>query len=77
MDLRAAIPRIFTVVDRTLRKQFPSDYDKRCLYIAFATSALLNELDIESHIVGGDFLSFVVSTSGQRAGLQGFGGGEE
>ncbi len=78
MRIDTAISRALSVVDRTLRKEFPRDYDKRCIYAAFAICALLHDLDIEANIVGGDFVAFVVSQSGDRAGLQGFGNaGEE
>jgi hypothetical protein len=76
MNLESAIARTFGIVDRTLRREFPDDYDKRCMYAAFACSALLEDLGFDANIVGGDFLAFIVSTSGQRAGLQGFGEGQ-
>lgn len=62
------------VVDRALRATFPGDYDKRCLYSAFATCTLIQDAGYSASIVGGRFLAFVVSETGDRAGLQGFGG---
>jgi hypothetical protein len=76
MNLQSTIARVFAAVDRSLRKEFLLDYDRRCMYAAFGTCALLQNAGIEANIVGGDFVAFVVSTSGQRAGFQGFGSGE-
>jgi len=75
MNLTSTIVRIFAVVDRALRREFPDDYDKRCMYAASATCLLLQETGHEAHIYGGDVVAFVVSKAGDRAGLQGFGGG--
>jgi hypothetical protein len=77
MIIESAIVRALGVVDRALRKDFPEDFDKRCMYAASATCVLLHEAGFESTIVGGDFVAFVVSASGHRAGMQGFGGGKD
>jgi hypothetical protein len=71
------VERVLTVVNRTMRREFPSDFDSRCAYAAFAIRALLNEMGYKAQVVGGDFVAFVVSTDGQRAGLQGFGFGQD
>lgn len=73
MRIDSVIARALYVVDRALRSEFPDDYDKRCLYAAFGTCALIQDAGFEANIAGGEFLAFVVSKSGQRAGLQGFG----
>ena len=77
MRIESTIRRVLFVVDRCLRKEFPDDYDKRCMYGAFATSVLLQDAGLEANIAGGDFLAFVVSRRGDEAGLQGFGLGED
>jgi hypothetical protein len=76
MNLRQ-LERILTVVDRTLRKEFPSDFHKRCAYAAIGTRRLLQAAGVDAELIGGDFLAFVVSQDGNRAGIQGFGGGEQ
>jgi hypothetical protein len=65
------------VVVRSLRKEFPDDFHKRCYYAAFAMRALLRDAGVEAEIVGGDFVAFIVSSNGARAGMQGFGFGKE
>lgn len=77
MRIESAIIRTLSIVDRALRKEFPGDYDKRCLYAAFATCALLQDAGFDANLVGGDVLAFVVAVSGERAGLQGFGFGSD
>lgn len=71
------ILRLLTTVVRSIRKEFPTDFYKRCSYAAFATRALLLDAGVESEIVGGDFMAFIVSKNGARAGMQGFGFGKE
>jgi hypothetical protein len=71
------LERILTVVERTLRKSFPDDYHKRCAYSAFGIYTLLKDADVPAHLVGGDFVAFVMSLDGQRAAVQGFGFGED
>ena len=73
MIVEKALERSFAIVDRTLRNSFPDDYHKRCMYAAFGLQALLHDLGVEAEVVGGDMLTFVVSRSGQQAGMQGFG----
>jgi hypothetical protein len=77
MILEGTIIRALSVVDRALRKEFPGDFDKRCMYAASASCVLLHEAGFDSTIAGADFLAFVVSTSGHRAGMQGLGGGKD
>lgn len=77
MNLISTITRTLYVVDRSLRKEFPEDYYKRCMYAAFGTTALLQDAGFKANIVGGDFLAFVVARFEQRAGLQGFGLGTD
>lgn len=76
MNFSSLVARTLYVVDRSLRKEFPADYYKRCMYAAFGTQALLADAGTDAAIVGGEFLAFVVAASGERAGLQGFGYGE-
>jgi hypothetical protein len=71
------IERVMAAVDRTLRRQFPEDYFKRCAYSAFGIHALLLDAGVEAQIVGGDFGAFIVSPDNRRAAVQGFGFGEE
>lgn len=73
MNKLSLITRIYGVVDRNLKRKFPDDYDRRCMYAAFGVFELLKDAGIISHVIGGDFLAFVVAANGQRAGLQGFG----
>jgi hypothetical protein len=69
--------KLLGVVVRSLRKEFPEDFYKRCYYAAFAMRALLLDGGVEAEIVGGDFVAFIVSRDGSRAGMQGFGFGAE
>lgn len=66
------IERIFAVVDRCLRKTFPTDYHKRCAYAALGVRALLDELGLAAAVVGGDSAAFIVARDNSRAGLAGF-----
>jgi hypothetical protein len=68
--------RLLGVVVRSLRKEFPDDFYKRCYYAAFAMRALLQDAGVEAEIVGGDFVAFIICSNGARAGMQGFGFGE-
>ncbi|MDA9489562.1 hypothetical protein [Bradyrhizobium sp. CCBAU 11361] len=77
MNLSSLIARTLAIVDKSLRSDFPNDYQKRCMYAAFGASALLQDAGHPAAIVGGDFVAFVVATSGERAGLQGFGFGKD
>jgi len=64
--------RVLCVVDRTLRKEFPDDFHKRCMYSAFGIHTLLRELGHRPILVGGDFAAFVLSRDGRRASVQGY-----
>jgi hypothetical protein len=70
------IEKVLTVVDRSLRMAFQTDFDRRCAYAVFGIRSLLQDIGCTAQVFGGDFLAFVVSRDGMRAGLQGFGGGE-
>jgi hypothetical protein len=71
------LERILTVVERTLRKTFPDDCQKRCAYSAFGIRSLLQDGGVEATLIGGDFAAFVMSLKGEKAGVQGFGFGED
>lgn len=77
MISRGKTVRLLGVVVRNLRREFPDDFYKRCHYAAFAMRALLLDAGVEAEIVGGDFVAFIVSRDGTRAGMQGFGFGKE
>ena len=47
------------------------------MYAASTICVLLRDANFDACICAGDFLAFVVSRTGDRAGLQGFGGGKE
>ncbi|WP_117195579.1 hypothetical protein [Rhizobium terrae] len=72
MQFEKAVARSFSVVDRALRRSFPTDYHKRCMYAAFGMQTLLSDYGHEASIQGGDAVTFMVSRSGQQAGMQGF-----
>ncbi|MBZ5762915.1 hypothetical protein LAV84_25375 [Rhizobium sp. VS19-DR104.2] len=72
MLFEKAVARSFSVVDRALRRSFPADYHKRCMYAAFGMQKLLSDFGHEASIQGGDAVAFMVSRSGQQAGMQGF-----
>lgn len=74
MHLRK-IEKVLTVVARELRRTFPEDFDKRCLYAMAGIRALLKDQGCEVIAYGGDFAAFVVAANNQVAGMQGFGGG--
>lgn len=76
MHLRR-LERVLTVIERTLRNEFPEDFPKRCAYAACGIRALLADAGIHAELVGGDFAAFVVSPDGLRAGVQGFGFGQD
>lgn len=69
--------KLLGAVIRSLRKEFPEDFYKRCYYAAFAMRALLLDGGFDAEIVGGDFVAFIVSRDGERAGMKGFGFGAE
>lgn len=72
MISRLMLERVLCVVDRSLRKEFPDDFHKRCLYAAFGVHALLRDRGYSPNIVGGDFSAFVVSRDGMQASMQGY-----
>lgn len=59
-----------------LKRTFPSDYDRRCIYAAAGIKHLLSGSGIDARLHAGDFLALVVSCDGSRASMQGFGGGD-
>lgn len=77
MQLEKAVTRSLSIVDRALRRTFPADYPRRCLYAAFSIQALLSDLGHDASIQGGDAVAFMVSRSGKQAGMQGFAGAAE
>lgn len=68
----AVIERVLCVVDRCLKSQFPDTYYKRCLYAAFGTHVLLEEMGYDPEIVGGDFGAFVSSKDQRTGAFQGY-----
>lgn len=76
MHLRQ-LEHILTVVERTLRHQFPSDFFKRCAYSAFGIQALMKDVGVHAELVGGDFVAFTMSPQGEKAAMQGFGLGDD
>ncbi|MDX0980297.1 hypothetical protein GOE03_30970 [Sinorhizobium medicae] len=72
MQFEKAVVRSFSVVDRALRRTFPGDYHKRCLYAAFGMQALLSDFGHAASIQGGDAATFMVLQSEDQAGMQGF-----
>jgi len=74
MEHRPLAIKAMRVIDRGIRRVFPEDAGKRCMYGAYALAALLRDAQYPAIIVGGDFLVFTPSRDGQSAGLQGFGG---
>lgn len=71
MHLRELEP-ILTTVANALRVEFPDDFHKRCLYAAWGVRSLLIDAGVRAEFIGGDFVAFVVSRDGTRAGVQGF-----
>ncbi|WP_416769626.1 hypothetical protein ACMGT0_20840 [Pseudomonas sp. RHF3.3-3] len=71
------VERILCVVDKCLRSQFPQDFHKRCMYASFGIHRLLQGMGYKPHIVGGDFLAFVISKDGLDVTLQGYGSSTE
>jgi hypothetical protein len=71
MHLRELEP-ILTTVAAALQAEFPDDFHKRCAYAAWGVRSLLFDAGIQAEIVGGDFVAFVVSRDGTRAGMHGF-----
>jgi len=75
MQLRQ-LERMLTVVERTLRKEFPADFHKRCGYAAFGLRALLDDAGIEAEAMGGDFAALIITRDGNPA-MHGFAHGQE
>lgn len=71
------LERVLAVVERSLRKQFPDDFHKRCVYAALGIHTLLRDAGVAAELTGGDVLAFVVAQDNSRAGMQGFGFGKE
>lgn len=72
MKLRT-VEKALAVVDWCLRRQFPDDYDARCMYSAFGVAHLLNKAGIQSFVSGGEIRVFTSTQDGQGHGAQGFG----
>lgn len=70
------VERASALVLRCLRRAFPDDYDRRCIYAAAGLKHLLSGAGMDARLHAGDFLALVVARDGSRAGLQGFGGGD-
>ncbi|MBP1843906.1 hypothetical protein J2046_002164 [Rhizobium petrolearium] len=77
MLFEKAVARSFSIVDRALRRSFPADYHKRCMYAAFGMQTLLSDFGHDASIQGGDAVTFMVSRSGHQAGMQGFAHAQE
>lgn len=75
MNADVLILRALVVIDRELRREFPSDFHKRCAYSACALAEILRSKGIEASVRVGDVLGFVVSADGNQAGQQGYQGG--
>lgn len=61
-------------IDRELRKRFPDNAGRRCMYGAFALAHLLRDATFEATVIGGDFAIFVPTRDGKSAAFHGFGG---
>lgn len=72
----ALVERASALVVRSLKRTFPDDYDRRCLYAAAGIKHLLSASGIDARVHAGDFLALVVSRDGSRARMQGFGGAD-
>jgi hypothetical protein len=70
----ATVKRASSIVLRALKRTFPEDFDRRCIYAAAGIKHLLTSAGIDARMCGGDFLALVVSKDGSRAMMQGFGG---
>lgn len=74
MKLESAILRCAYVVDRSLRKCFPHDFDARCIYASFGIWRLTKKMGHEATILAGDFAALSVAQDNSRASFQGYGG---
>lgn len=70
----ATIKRATELVLSAIKRTFPDDFDRRCIYAAAGMKHLLASLGTNAHIHAGDFCALVVSKDGLRASMQGFGG---
>lgn len=68
--------RAGALVPRRLRRTFPDDYERRCIYAAAGTRHLLVASGVDARLHAGDFLALVISEDGSRAAMQGFGDGD-
>lgn len=68
----SAIERVFCVVERCLKIQFPDDYYKRCLYASFGIHSLLENLRHTPEIIGGNFGAFVRCKDQRTGAFQGY-----
>ncbi|WP_338456655.1 hypothetical protein [uncultured Alteromonas sp.] len=69
---RVKVEDLYATIDWCLRKDFPLDFDSRCLYTACAIHSVLKNEGIPSIIVGGDAVAFTVSVDGSQASVEGF-----
>ncbi|MCE6959646.1 hypothetical protein LAZ40_11515 [Cereibacter sphaeroides] len=72
MRLDKAVARCAHVVDRSLRKCFPEDFDARCMYAAFGMHRLAQTIGLRSIVVAGDFVALSVAMDNSRASFQGY-----
>ena len=72
MRFDKAIARCAHVVDRSLRKSFPDDFDARCLYAALGMHRLAARMGYSSNMVGGDFSALAVAVDNSQASFQGY-----
>lgn len=66
--------RAMFAVHREIVNRFPDDAGKRCMYGAFALTALLREHGFNARVAAGDFVIFTPSFDGRSAGFHGFAG---
>lgn len=76
MQLDKSIARIAFVVEKSLKKYFPDDYDKRCMYAAFGMHALAKKQKHDSIIVAGGFAALTVALDNSNAAYQGYNDGD-
>lgn len=76
MRLDRSISRIAIVVEKSLRKCFPDDYDNRCMYAAFGMHTLAKKQNHTSIIVAGGFAALTVSRDNSHAVYQGYNDGD-
>lgn len=72
MRFDKAIQRCASVVERSLKKTFPQDYDSRCLYAALGMHHLTKKLGYRPNMVRGDFSALVVAKDNSQATFQGY-----